>query len=105
MGVAIRMHLEIHIEPRRDSVDIMVEGEGADFLPADESNLVIRSMNAFFDHVGRRPPGYAVAVKNPIPVASGLGGRRRRSLAACSRPARSPAAPSLRGKPCRWRPI
>lgn len=73
LGVAIQMHLDIEIEPRRDSIDIAIEGEGAEFLPADESNLVIRSMNAFFDHVGRRPPGFAVRVKNPIPLGSGLG--------------------------------
>lgn len=73
LGAAIRMHLEIEIEPRRDSIDVMVEGEGAEQLPQDDTNLVIRSMNTFFDHVGRRPPGYAVRVKNPIPIASGLG--------------------------------
>ena len=73
LGAAVRMHLEIEIEPRRDSVDVMVEGEGAEQLPADDTNLVIRSMNTFFDHVGRRPPGFAVRVKNPIPIRSGLG--------------------------------
>ncbi len=73
LGAAVRMHLEIEIEPRRDSIDIMVEGEGAEQLPQDETNLVIRSMNEFFDHVARRPPGFAVKVKNPIPLASGLG--------------------------------
>jgi homoserine kinase len=73
LGVAIRMHLEIEIEPRRDSIEVMVEGEGADTLPQDDTNLVLRSMNMFFDHVGRRPPGYSVKVKNPIPIASGLG--------------------------------
>ncbi len=73
LGVAIQMHLEIEIEPRRNSFDIMVEGEGAESIPLDDSNLVIRSMNEFFDHVGRRPAGYAVRVKNPIPLGSGLG--------------------------------
>lgn len=73
LGAAIRMHLEIEIEPRRDSIEVMVEGEGAEQLPEDDTNLVIRSMNTFFDHVGRRPPGFAVRVKNPIPIASGLG--------------------------------
>ncbi len=73
LGAAVRMHLEIEIEPRRDSVDVMVEGEGAEQLPLDHTNLVIRSMNTFFDHVARRPPGFAVRVKNPIPLASGLG--------------------------------
>jgi homoserine kinase len=73
LGAAISMYLEIDIEPRRDTVDILIEGEGAETLPQDDTNLVIRSMNTFFDHVGRRPPGYAVRVKNPIPLGSGLG--------------------------------
>lgn len=73
LGIAVRMHLEIDIEPRRDSVDLTVEGEGAETLPADDTNLVLRSMNAFFDHVGRRPPGFAVRIKNPIPLGAGLG--------------------------------
>ncbi|MFN2595297.1 MAG: homoserine kinase [Actinomycetota bacterium] len=73
LGVAVQMHLEVDVEPRRDSIEIQVEGEGAEQLPADDTNLVIKSMNAFFDHVGRRPPGFAVRVKNPIPLQSGLG--------------------------------
>ncbi|MEA2506713.1 MAG: homoserine kinase, partial [Actinomycetota bacterium] len=73
LGVAVRMHLDIEIEPRRDSVEIEVEGEGADQLAADETNLVVHCMNVFFDHVGRRPPGYAVRIRNPIPLGSGLG--------------------------------
>ncbi|HEX2051122.1 MAG TPA: homoserine kinase [Actinomycetota bacterium] len=73
LGVALRMHLEIDVEPRRDSLDLTIEGEGAEHLPSDGTNLVIRSMNTFFDQVGRRPPGMAVRVRNPIPLASGLG--------------------------------
>ena len=73
LGVAVRMHLEIDIEPRRESIEVMVEGEGAEQLPQDSSNLVILAMNAFFDHVARRPPGFALRVRNPIPLASGLG--------------------------------
>lgn len=73
LGIAIKLHLEIDIEPRRDSIDLTIEGEGADELPKDETNLVVRSMNAFFDHIGRQPPGYAARIKNPIPLASGLG--------------------------------
>ncbi len=73
LGVAIQMHLEVEIEPRNDSIEIKVEGEGADQLPADENNLVLRAMAVFFDHVGRRPSGYSVTVRNPIPVGAGLG--------------------------------
>lgn len=73
LGIAIQVHLEIDIEPRRDSIEITVEGEGADELPTDDTNLVVRAMNAFFEHIGRQPAGYAVHVKNPIPLAAGLG--------------------------------
>ena len=73
LGVAVKLHLEIDIEPRRQGVELTLEGEGAEDLPRDESNLIIRSMNAFFDHIGRRPGGYAVHVKNPIPIGAGLG--------------------------------
>jgi homoserine kinase len=73
LGIAIRMHLEIDIEPRHDSIDVSLEGEGAKTLPADDSNLVLRSMSTFFDHVGRRPAGFSVRIKNPIPLAAGLG--------------------------------
>ena len=73
LGVALKMHLEVEIEPRRDTVEIMVEGEGADQLPLDDQNLVVRAMNLFFDHVARRPAGYAIRVRNPIPLGSGLG--------------------------------
>jgi homoserine kinase len=73
VGAALRMHLEIDIEPRRNLVELFIEGEGAAGLPKDETNLVIRSMNAFFDHIGRRPPGYALHINNPIPLDAGLG--------------------------------
>lgn len=73
LGAAVRLHLEIHIEPRRQSIDLSLEGEGAQELPTDDSNLVVSSMGAFFEHVGRRPAGFAIHIKNPIPLASGLG--------------------------------
>ncbi|CAN5770679.1 homoserine kinase [soil metagenome] len=73
LGVALAIHLEIEIEPRRDSIDVIVEGEGAGELPTDATNLVIQSMNTFFDRVGRRPSGYALHLHNPIPLGSGLG--------------------------------
>ena len=73
LGIAIQIHLTIEIEPRRDSIDLSIEGEGAGELPSDESNLVLQAMNAFFDHVARRPSGFSVHIKNPIPLASGLG--------------------------------
>ncbi len=79
LGVAVAMHLTIEVEPRRDSIDVQIEGEGAESVPADDTNLVIRAMNVFFDHAGRRPPGFALRIRNPIPLAAGLGS----SAAAC----------------------
>jgi homoserine kinase len=65
------MYLEIDIEPRRDSIEVQVEGEGAETLPKDESNLVIRSMNRFFDHVGSS----AAAVVGGLFAARAITGR------------------------------
>jgi homoserine kinase len=73
LGIAIAMYLEVEVEPRRDSIEVSLDGEGSGELPTDETNLVIRSMDAFFSHIGRRPAGFAVTIRNPIPLASGLG--------------------------------
>jgi homoserine kinase len=73
LGAAVKLHLEIDIEPRSDAPEVSLEGEGADHLPRDDSNLVIRSMNEFLAHFAGRPTGYGIRVRNPIPIASGLG--------------------------------
>ena len=73
LGAAVRMHLKIDAEPRSDGVHLAIQGEGAGSLPEDGSNLVVRAMNAFFDKVTRRPPGFSLRIDNAIPIGFGLG--------------------------------
>src|SRR5687768_1998681 len=73
VGVAIQMHLEIEVEPRRDSIESLVEREGAVHLLQVSTNLWLGRIKSFFDRVGRRPAGYSVRVRNPIPLGSGHG--------------------------------
>jgi homoserine kinase len=49
------------------------EGEGADALPTDGSDLLSRTMAAVADRMGERLPPLAVHGQNAIPLARGLG--------------------------------
>jgi homoserine kinase len=54
-------------------VSVSVTGEGAEKIPADDSNLVVQAADILFQHLGRRPAGLEVIQENVIPVGSGLG--------------------------------
>lgn len=52
---------------------VEIDGIGAGVVPADEANLVVRSMRRAFDHAGIEMPGVHVAARNAVPHSSGLG--------------------------------
>lgn len=52
---------------------ITITGEGADALARDESNLIYRTVLRYFEIIGRRPPPFALATHNRIPLTGGLG--------------------------------
>ncbi len=52
---------------------VEVSGEGAGVLPTDESHLVVRAMNAGFEWLGVRAPGFILRCTNAIPQGRGLG--------------------------------
>lgn len=72
MGIALDLWNEIHIQPA-DEHRIDVEGFGADELPRDETNLVIRCMRMLFDRQRAPFPAMHLRLVNRIPIASGLG--------------------------------
>jgi homoserine kinase len=53
--------------------DIDVAGEGADEVPRDKKNLVIKSIFHGFDFLGGKPAGLALRQLNEIPHGRGLG--------------------------------
>lgn len=54
-------------------VQMEISGEGADELPTDASNAVIRAMQAVYRDAGAVLPGLRVRMHNGIPPESGLG--------------------------------
>ena len=74
LGLALQMHdkyvARVIDEP---GLDIDVIGEGAENLPRNEKNLLVKAMFAGFDYLGGRPRGLAIRAKNVIPHGRGLG--------------------------------
>ncbi|TYZ59439.1 hypothetical protein PybrP1_012778 [[Pythium] brassicae (nom. inval.)] len=80
IGMALDIWTEISVEilpPAADGTRRLVltnEGEGADELPTDDSNLVIVGLRAAYGAAGEElPPNLKVHCKNRIPFARGLG--------------------------------
>jgi homoserine kinase len=72
LGLALSLHNEVVAGPA-DRVTVRIEGEGADWLPRDERNVVARGVRLAFDEAGRPFEGCALSCVNRIPTARGLG--------------------------------
>ncbi|MBI3911470.1 MAG: homoserine kinase [Armatimonadetes bacterium] len=72
LGMALRLHNRLEVEAAaRPAVEI--EGEGADRLPADPSNLVYRTAADLLAEAGRPQPALRIRLRNEVPVGRGLG--------------------------------
>ncbi|NQW74946.1 MAG: homoserine kinase [Candidatus Planktophila sp.] len=74
LGLALALH-DRYIAQVLDEqiIDIDISGEGADDLPRNEKNLVIKSMYKGFEFLGGKPRGIALRALNVIPHSRGLG--------------------------------
>ena len=74
LGLALALH-DRYIAQVLDEqiIDIDISGEGADDLPRNEKNLVIKSMYKGFEFLGGKPRGIALRELNVIPRSRGLG--------------------------------
>lgn len=73
LGVALKLYNTVEIEVTKSGLHLDIEGEGAEVLPRDDSNLVYRTIEALFDRVGKKPPPMKIRMINQIPLARGLG--------------------------------
>ncbi|MEO9325541.1 homoserine kinase [Nocardioides sp. C4-1] len=73
LGLALDLHDELEAAVLPSGLEVVVEGEGADAVPTDDSHLVVRAMHAAFDAAGERPAGLRLRCLNRIPHARGLG--------------------------------
>lgn len=56
-----------------DHLTVSVEGEGADIVPTDDSNLVLVAARTLADHMGIEPHAH-LHIHKSIPVAAGMAG-------------------------------
>jgi homoserine kinase len=90
LGVALPMRNVLEVERRPGPLEVSVSGEGAGSLPADETNLVVRS----FAQVWTGPlDGLAFRMQNAVPLQAGTGSSSAAIVAGLA------AALALQGRP------
>lgn len=74
LGLALSLYDELRVDALPEGqLRIEVSGPGADAVPRDATNLVVRSIAYAFEAVGRRMPGIGLTTRIVIPQGRGLG--------------------------------
>lgn len=75
LGLALGLHNTIEMTALEAEGDLQfeIEGEGAETLSRDSSNLIVRAASTVWDSAGRKPPGLRIKASNGIPLGSGMG--------------------------------
>jgi homoserine kinase len=73
LGMALKLYDTVEIELCGSGLSFEIQGEGADSLSRDETNLVYRAAKRVFDRIGEKPPPMSILLINRIPLARGLG--------------------------------
>jgi homoserine kinase len=71
--LAIGLRNLITLAETDSGLAVEIRGEGAETLPSDETNEVVRAANLVFNRVGDKPSGLKVVLTNSIPAGSGMG--------------------------------
>jgi homoserine kinase len=79
LGVALAITNRIEVEVRawsRGAIELTIEGEGGDDVPADRENRFVRGLEAVLREARGELPeglGWRITMQNHIPLARGLG--------------------------------
>lgn len=74
LGLALDIWNEVSLRVNGSGVSILIEGEGVEELPGDNSNLILQAAMRLYEKEGAPfPSGIEVDCHNHIPVSSGLG--------------------------------
>ena len=72
-GLALSLYLRVTVEDRAGGFEVVPSGEGADRVPRDESNLILRVARSVAELRGKKIHGACLLVNSQIPLARGLG--------------------------------
>ncbi|NOZ00184.1 MAG: homoserine kinase [Chloroflexi bacterium] len=74
LGMALTLYNDVSFSLEGEGVRVEIHGEGADTLPGDESNLIVKSFLHVYQAANTPPPnGLFVTSRNRIPASTGLG--------------------------------
>ncbi|MDT0341439.1 homoserine kinase [Streptomyces litchfieldiae] len=73
LGLALGLYDDVVVRVAESGLHLDIAGEGADTVPRDERNLLVRTMRTAFDALGGQPRGLEVVCANRIPHGRGLG--------------------------------
>lgn len=73
LGMALKLYNIVELDEIGHGLCIDVEGDGADKIPRDASNVVYIAASRVFKQVNYEPTGLKVRIINNIPLARGLG--------------------------------
>lgn len=73
LGMALKLYNIVELDETGNGLSIDVEGDGADKIPRDASNVVYLAAARVFKQVNYEPTGLKIKIINNIPLARGLG--------------------------------
>ena len=77
VGLALDYHDELEFtlssDPLNMAAQVIIDGEGADTLPRDESHLVVSTFRRACSRFGLSKTGFILEAHNRIPQARGMG--------------------------------
>jgi homoserine kinase len=72
-GLALALYLKVSVDEHASGFEVVPSGEGADQMPRDESNLILRVARSVGELRGSRIENARLFVDSQIPLARGLG--------------------------------
>lgn len=73
LGLALEYRDELTAQVLETGLEVVVEGEGVDGVPLDESHLVVRTIMRTLALLDAEAPGLRLVCRNRIPHARGMG--------------------------------
>lgn len=74
IGIACTIYNQIELELiERCGCNVVVFGEGQDFIPTDDRNIAVKAVKAVLKRIGYHDCGINLKLSNNIPLARGLG--------------------------------
>ncbi len=74
VGIACTIYNDLELTlSDQDGISLEVTGEGAGYIPSDESNVVVKAIKMILNKTGYKASGIKLSMINNIPLARGLG--------------------------------